>query len=166
MSMLDMLTYTPRKKYCNTLIFSLDKIVRRKCSIIGRNLLKIPTECFKLNHWHIERYTLHSKIEVNFPIRSAYIAIFVVSSQLHVNYHWSIYNQFVLLPLCNWMSFNLHTIRMLILFSSECWAEWNNKLHILLKAAWDFFVNTGEINLFWLRNIFLFMIRQSPRHQN
>jgi hypothetical protein len=53
MSILDMLTYTPRKKYCNTLIFSLDKIVRRKCSIIGRNLLKIPTECFKLNHWHI-----------------------------------------------------------------------------------------------------------------
>ena len=56
--------YTPGKKYCNTLIFSLDKIVRRKCSIIGRNLLKILPECFKLNHWYIERHTLHSKIEI------------------------------------------------------------------------------------------------------
>ena len=45
--------YTPGKKYCNTLIFSLDKIVRRKCSIIGRNLLKILPECFKLNHWYM-----------------------------------------------------------------------------------------------------------------
>jgi tRNA(Leu) C34 or U34 (ribose-2'-O)-methylase TrmL len=58
------LIYTPGKKYSNTLIFSLDKIVRRKCSIIGRNLLKILPECFKLNHWHIERHTLHSKIEI------------------------------------------------------------------------------------------------------
>ena len=64
MSMLDMLTYKPGKKYCNTLIFSLHKFVRRKCSIIGRNLLNIHPECFKLNHWHIERHTLNSQTEI------------------------------------------------------------------------------------------------------
>jgi hypothetical protein len=57
---ISMLTYRPRKKYCNTLIFSLHNLVRRKCSITGRNLLNIHPECFKLNHWHIERHTFGS----------------------------------------------------------------------------------------------------------
>ena len=56
--------YTWKKVMQHPNFFSLDKIVRRKCSIIGRNLLKIQPECFILNHWHIERHTSHSKLEI------------------------------------------------------------------------------------------------------
>ena len=52
------------KKVLQHPFFSLDKIVRRKCCISGRDLLKIRPEYFKLNHWHIKRHTLYSKIEI------------------------------------------------------------------------------------------------------
>ena len=53
------------KKVLQHSFFSLDKIVRRKCSIIGRNLLKIRLECFNLNHWHIESHTYIQKLKFN-----------------------------------------------------------------------------------------------------
>jgi hypothetical protein len=69
--------------------FSLFKIVRLECSIIGRNLLRIWQECFKLNHWHIQRHTYYAA-SVDDTLHFVNILIYILKGYLKSKFQYTL----------------------------------------------------------------------------